>query len=435
MSTARRVARNFGWLLSGRGAGAILALAATALMARSIGPEQFGMVILLHTAAQILKHLCSVKSADAAIRFGQHLLDRSSGRSQPAAAWRGLIGALFRFDLLVALLAAAVAAAGLAFAARPMGLPAGLIDAAWIYVAALACTATGAAKGALRGLDRFRLLSVQLVAAPAFRLAGVAACMAFTAPVGWYVTVWGASLMLEHALLLTSAARLLSLPRMGAPIRPALAAQPKLAPFLKAVYWQSNLDMVPRHGATLAVGLLFGAQSAGIYRLARDIAEVVSKPVVLLRQAIFPDLTDLWEEDRSAFLSLTWRASAILALVGGVFVLFGLAFGADLLALLAGEGFRAGSTLLALLLGAAALELGAAPLRPASYAMDRVVQVLILQTSAVILFFATLFATKPLIGLNGAGWAALASASASLCGMVWLVRRTARARVDRLVPP
>ncbi len=426
MSVTRRVARNFGWLLSGRGAGALLALAATALMARNLGPEPFGLVILLHTAAHILRHLCSVKSSEAAIRFGQHLLDRNSGRNQPTTAWLDLIGALFRFDLLIALSAATLAAAGLVFAAEPMGLPADMADAAWIYVAALICTATGAAKGALRGLDRYRLLSVQLMAAPALRLAGVAACIGFAAPIEWYVTVWGASLLLEHALLLTSAAPYLGLSKFGTPIRPALAAQPKLAPFLKAVYWQSNLDMVPRHGATLAVGLLFGAQSAGIYRLARDIAEVVSKPVVLLRQAIFPDLTELWNENKSAFLSLTWRASAALALVGGVFVLAALAFGADLLALLAGEPFRAGATLLALLLGAAALELGAAPLRPASYAMDGVVQVLILQSMAVALFFATLFATKPLIGLDGAGWAALASASASICGMVWLVRRTAQ---------
>ncbi len=426
MSVTRRVARNFGWLLSGRGAGALLALAATALMARNLGPEPFGLVILLHTAAHILRHLCSVKSSEAAIRFGQHLLDRNSGRNQPTTAWLDLIGALFRFDLLIALSAATLAAAGLVFAAEPMGLPADMADAAWIYVAALICTATGAAKGALRGLDRYRLLSVQLMAAPALRLAGVAACIGFAAPIEWYVTVWGASLLLEHALLLTSAAPYLGLPKFGTPIRPALAAQPKLAPFLKAVYWQSNLDMVPRHGATLAVGLLFGAHSAGIYRLARDIAEVVSKPVILLRQAIFPDLTELWNQNKSAFLSLTWRASAVLALAGGVFVLAALAFGADLLALLAGEPFRAGATLLALLLGAAALELGAAPLRPASYAMDGVVQVLILQSMAVALFFAVLFATKPLIGLDGAGWAALASASASFCGMVWLVRRTAQ---------
>ena len=316
MSVTRRVARNFGWLLSGRGAGALLALAATALMARNLGPEPFGLVILLHTAAHILRHLCSVKSSEAAIRFGQHLLDRKDDRNQPTAAWLDLIGALFRFDLLIALSAATLAAAGLVFAAEPMGLPADMADAAWIYVAAMICTATGAAKGALRGLDRYRLLSVQLMAAPALRLAGVAACIGFAAPIEWYVTVWGASLLLEHALLLTSAAPYLRLPKLGTPIRPALATQPKLAPFLKAVYWQSNLDMVPRHGATLAVGLLFGAHSAGIYRLARDIAEVVSKPVILLRQAIFPDLTELWSQNKSAFLSLTWGASAVLALAG-----------------------------------------------------------------------------------------------------------------------
>ena len=425
MSVARRVARNFGWLLSGRGAGALLALAATALMARSIGPESFGMVILLHAAAQLIRHLCSLKSADAAIRFGQGLLDRSCGSIQPTGAWRDLIGALFRFDLLIALAAAALAAIGLAFAAQPLGLPAELAGTAWIYVVALLCTPTSAAKGALRGLDRYRLLSVLLIAAPALRLAGVAVCMIVDAPVAWYVLVWGASLLLEHALLLASAAPWLSLARVGGPIRPALATEPELAPFLKAVYWQSNLDMVPKHGATLAAGLLFGASGAGIYRLARDIAEVLSKPVILVRQAIFPDLTTLWAEDKGTFLSLTWRTSAVLLLAGALFVLGALAYGGDLLALLAGDAFLAGATLLALLLGAAALELGAAPLRPAIYAMDGVLQVLKLQTFAIILFFAVLIAANSLIGLESVGWAALASAGASLLGLMWLLRRNA----------
>jgi len=70
--------------------------------------------------------------------------------------------------------------------------------------------------------------------------------------------------------------------------------------------------------------------------------------------------------------------------------------------------------------------LTAAPLRPASYAMDGVVQVLVLQALAVLLFFAVLvlLAAESRSGLNGAGWAALASASLSLCGTAWLVGRT-----------
>ncbi len=395
-------------------------------MARTLGPESFGQVILLHTTAQILRHLCSVKSSEAAIRFGQHLLNRRNGHYQQTHAWLDLIGALFRVDLVAAILAAVLAGAGLAFASGPLGLPSELANAAWIYVAALAFTATGTAKGALRSLDRYLLLSVQLVVTPGLRLAGVVACTILEAPVEWYVTVWAASLLIDHLVVLASAAPYLSLRQLGGPIRPALATQPKLTAFLRAVYWQSNLDMLPGRGATVAVGLLFGAPSAGIYRLAHGIAEVLSKPVALLRQAIFPDLTELWQQDRAAFLSLTWRASALLALVGAAFVLAALAFGADLLVLLAGEPFGAGATLLALLLGAAALELGAAPLRPASYAMDRVGEVLILQSAAVALFFAGLFATRPWLGLDGAGWAALASASASLVGMAWLVRRTTR---------
>lgn len=426
MSAFRRVARNFGWLLSGRGGAAALSLAATALAARALGPEAFGWVVLAHTTALLVRHLCSLKAADAVVRFGVPLLQGDAPGRAADPTWRRLVGALYRLDSLAALLAAAVGAL-LLFAAAPLGLPPSLVDAAWLYAAALLCCGTGTAKGVLRSLDRYRLLGALITTAPAVRLAGVGLCMALQAPAAGYLAAWAVGLLAGHLLLQGAVARTLGMLRLGAPVRPALAAHPGLGAFLNVLYWQSNLDQLPRRAAVLAVGGLFGAEGAGIYRLAKDLGEAVDRPVLMLRQAVFPDQNRLWRDDRRQFLALTWRSGLVLAAFGGALFLIAAAFGGALLAALAGEPFRAGALLLALLFAGGVLDLGGAALRPASYAMDQAGRVFLLQIAAALLFFAVLYAAAPAAGLASAGWATLASATLSLAGMAWLVRRTAAA--------
>lgn len=427
MSVFRRVAKNFGWLLSGRGGGAVLSLAATALAARALGPEAFGWVVLIHTTALLTRHLCSLKAADAAVRFGVPLLQGDAPAREAESTWPRLVSALYRLDLLAALLAGALGALLLLFGAAPLGLPPGLVDAAWLYVAALLCCATGTAKGVLRSLDRYRLLGALTLTAPAVRLVGVGLCVALQAPAAGYVAAWAGGLLAAQLLLQGAVARTLGIMKLGAPIRPALAAHPGMGAFLNVLYWQSNLDQFPKRAAVLAVGGLFGAEGAGIYRLAKDLGEAVDRPVLMLRQAIFTDQSRLWRDDRRQFLALTWRTGLALAAFGGAMFLIVAAFGGELLAALAGEPFRAGALLLALLFAAGVLDLGGAGLRPAGYAMDQAGQVFRLQIAAALLFFAVLYAAAPSAGLASAGWATLASAALSLGGMAWLVRRTAAA--------
>ena len=424
MNALRRVARNFGWLLSGRGAAAALSLTATVLAARALGAEAFGLVVLVHTSALLLRQLCSVKAADAAVRFGVPLLQEGAS-SEAHPAWRRLVGALYRMDLLAALLAASVGTLLLLFAAAPLGLPPPLADVAWLYAAALLCCGTSTAKGVLRCLDRYRTLGILTLAAPSVRLAGIGLCMVLGAPAAGYLAAWALGLLAGHLLLQIVVAGTLRMASLGAAIRPALAAHPGIGAFLNTLYWQSNLDQLPRRAAVLAVGGLFGAEGAGVHRLAKDMAEAVDRPVLVLRQAIFPDQSRLWRDDRHQFLALTWRAGLFLAAFGGALFLIATAFGGDLLAALAGEPFRAGALLLALLFAAGVLDLGGAALRPASYAMDRAGWVFRLQIAAALLFFAILYAAAPAAGLAAAGWATLASATLSFSGMAWLVRRTA----------
>lgn len=424
MTTARKVAANFGWLLGGRGAAAVVALAATVLAARALGADGFGTIVLIHTAVMVTRQLCRVKTAEAVIRFGVPLRERSSDE-----AWWLLLAGMFRLDLITAALVVVVAGLLNAFLAPAVGLDPALRDAAWWYLLALAFSGTGAVKGALRVHDRYALLGVAPIAGPAVWLAGVWYAVAVGAPASWYVMIWALALLVEELVILAAAGSVLR-PKLSilaaGGLKRAFDAEPGLKGFLKVIYWQSNLDVFPRQIVTLLVGAWFGTAGAGIFRLARDLAEVLGKPVILLRQAIFPDLSRLWQQDTRRFLRLTAQVSRTMLAVGSVFVVAALLAGGPLLEWLAGPEYREGAGVLALLLGAATLELGGAALRPASYTLGRERTVLMIQACALLFYFPVFFALAGLAGLPAAGWAALASAAVSLGGLMCLVRRAVR---------
>ena len=52
-SPMRRILGNFGLLVRGRGIAAVMSFGATALMARTLGPAEFGMVVLINHSSPV----------------------------------------------------------------------------------------------------------------------------------------------------------------------------------------------------------------------------------------------------------------------------------------------------------------------------------------------------------------------------------------------
>ena len=66
--------------------------------------------------------------------------------------------------------------------------------------------------------------------------------------------------------------------------------------FLGVTYWQSNIDLIPKHISVIMAGYLLGAADAGLLRLARQFSSLLAKPAILIRQVIFLDLTRSWNQ-------------------------------------------------------------------------------------------------------------------------------------------
>jgi O-antigen/teichoic acid export membrane protein len=422
----RRLLTNFSWLAGGRTTGAVLALIATALAARTLGADGFGLVVLIHAGALMLRQLCNVKTSEAVIRYGVPLAEESR-----VGELKGLILRFVRIDLLAAGIAALSGAVILMFFAERLGMPAELKGVAAVYVVVLLPAITGTAKGALRLLDRFGALSAQLAIGPAARLVLVVALMfsPFATVPAAYVLAWATAYLVEQAYTWWRAYRsFLRYYGAVATEKPDLDRR-DVREFLFTVYWQSTLDAAPKQAATLLAGAFLGSAGAGLFALARELAEVLAKPVTLLRQVVFPDLARLWRNDVPRFIRVTWRTGAVTAGIGLAVVAVAFVAAEPLLEALAGAEFGAAAPLLTLLLLAASIDLAGASLRPASYVMGRARALLKVQIVATLVYLTGFALLVQMLGLPGIGIASIGSALVGIIGASLLVQRGCRERL------
>jgi O-antigen/teichoic acid export membrane protein len=187
-------------------------------------------------------------------------------------------------------------------------------------------------------------------------------------------------------------------------------------------YWQSNLDVLPKHITTLLVGYLLGPAEAGLLRLARELSSMLAKPAVLIRQVVFADLTRSWQQGSSAFNLVAYRTAILGGGLGLLFVLMSYLFGEYLLGSILGYQFVGAKDVLTLLLLAASMDLAASPIRSALYAMGSAAKALQIHLASTLVYLILLIALSRQLGLIGAGLAAAAGAALTLTGMIILMR-------------
>ncbi|MFP6836929.1 MAG: lipopolysaccharide biosynthesis protein [Pseudomonadales bacterium] len=422
-SPVSRALKNFGVLMGGRAVAGVLSVVALTLVARLLGAEQFGLLVLVHTTAIVVRGLLNFKPSDTLVRYGVTPFDEQDA---------GTLAALLRFtlglDLICALAAAAVAAAVLGLAAPRLGLPEELAGPVMLYALALLVSGTGTAKGMLRVAGRFDAISVQQTVGPTVRLLGIGLAYVLEATLAGYLFVWALALAAEYLYLNVLGWVEIRRQRLhpGVPdLRNAESRFPGVWLFVRTLYWQSNVDLAQRHGLILLAGVFLGTAGAGMFRVAREFADVLAKPVVVIRQAVFPDLARLWRSRDPQFTRLYVRLGILGGTVAVAVVVFIGAYGRELLAALVGDGYTSAATLLTWLMVAAAVDLIGAALRPAAYAMGAAAATLRIQLTVAVCHLSLFVGLVSLFGLSGAGVAAAVASVLLITGMALLVARHA----------
>lgn len=424
-----KVWNNFAQLVTGRLVSAILTLLATAVMARALGPAEFGVVVLLHTYVLTVRALLNLKPAETFVNYGVGLID--AGDTEKV---NRLLGLVRSFEWVTMLLATALGVMAAPLIGPLLGLPDEASAILMAYSLVLLASPVGTSRGFCRATERFDVLRGALAIGPAVRLIGVLLAWYWSASWQYFALAWAVSLGVSYLFLWWRGARLMR--RSGfkpqhISWRRAGAEFPGLPGFVGVVYGQGILDQLPRHLITLLIGGFLGAASAGLYRVAREVADVLAKPVQLIRQAAFTEITRIGQRglNGKSDLSAVFLRYGLRMLLPAL-VLVGIAsyFREELLAAIGGADYVVAGNLLVLLLVAATIELVGAVLRPTAYAFGKAVVALRVQVLATLTYISVFIVLSDQLGLESVGIAAIASAMVTLVILGSLVWRWSRAQ-------
>lgn len=420
-----RVLANAGMLLGGRTVNALISLGYIALAARGLGVAQFGVLVLINSFAQFIGDVVRFQSWQTIIQFGT---------APFSEARRADFQRVLRFGLVLDLISAGagllIGVAGAYLVGPHLGMPRDMAGAAALYALSIVFLAPASPVGVLRLVNRFGVLSAQAAISSTVRLAGGAIGYLTHAPVSFFLVVWALGSVAAFAY--TAGVAYLDLRRRGmldnfAWSGPLTAGMPGAWRFAWATNASSSLDVAFTHVATLAVGALIGPAQAGLWRVARQVADALAKPARLLIPALYPELAKLRASGGTASMaSLATR----VGLIGGGFatllLVVAIFAGKPLLTLVMGEAFGAAAPTMTLQVAAAVIGVWALPLEPMLVSMGRPGAVVRIRLIVAVAFLSSLPFIVHAQGLPGAGMALVGAALASALGMLWSLVRVMR---------
>lgn len=432
-SVSGRVLKNFGVVLRGRGIAAVFTLAATALMANALPATEFGLVILLHTYVLAVRGILNFRTYEAIVRFGVPLHESADNEGL-----KQLLRTTTLIDLTSAVAATLLGVFAASLAGGLLHWDEKMISLAGLYSMILLTTASNTPNGILRLYDRFDVLSVFYMVGPGIRITGVIVAWWVEASMQIFIGIWAVAFVVDNIWLFVRGQIELN-KHVSQPVwrggnwQEVYKINREFRHFMSMLYWQTNVDLLPKHLAVLLAGSLLGPAAAGMFRLARDFSSILSKPAMMLREVLFPDMTRILHNKTDGFQQLGMGAVKAAGVGGLLLVFLSIPAASPILGVI-GPQYTQASTLLTLMLLAATFELAASPLRAAAYATGMLAQTLRIHLLGIVIYLGVFYLLTPVIGLNGPGIAAGVGSLVTLILMLKLVYKLKPTSLDPYYP-
>jgi O-antigen/teichoic acid export membrane protein len=420
-----RVFSNVVWLLGGKGFGAICSLVYLGILTRSLGVKGFGHFSLIFGTSQALIALAGFQTWRVVVRYGaEHVHKKDWGAFGRLGMLCGLL------DVVGAIVGCGVAYLAFYQFADALDLNRKLIDTAFWFNIAAVWAVVSAPTGIVRALDRFDVAVYVEAMVPLLRLGAAVAIWLNEPSLAKFLLAWAIIDLMETAaywamakVLCPEAVQLRNLKGW----RQALAENPGVGRFFMITYAGATLEAITRHGPLLAVGFFVGTSAAGIYRLAHQLAQGLSKFSSLLTRAVYAEVARARVVAKAAdFRKLALQTARIAGASGALVVTLAILLGEQLVVLLGGEAFRITQVILVPLVLAASLELAGVPFEPVLHSAGRARQSLIARTLGVAaLSVAVLLLVEEHEGV-GAAWGVVIGSLVNYLVMGLMARRTLR---------
>jgi O-antigen/teichoic acid export membrane protein len=419
----RRVLANAGKLLGGRAVNAVLSLAYTAIAARALGVRGLGLLVMIHAFAQLLGDVVKFQSWQTVLQYGAKPL--AEGRTEEL---QRVVRFTLLLDLASGLIGIAIGVVGALMFGPRLGWGAAQGPLAAVYSLSVMFISAAAPVGVLRLLDRFDVLAAQAAATSIVRLAGCALGYFLHADLAFFLVVWALGTIAGFVLVGVAAWRamdrrgLLQGFKWAGSVR---IAEPGVWRFAWATNLNATLGVAFTHLVTLMVGGLLGPTDAALWRIGRQVADAIAKPVRLLLPALYPELVRLRAERReNAMWRLTGRITLAASGVGLLLLAISSFAGAPLLRLVMGAGFAAAAGIMTWQVAAAVVNLVSLPLEPMVISLGYAGATVRVRVVVAVAYAIALPWLVRNFGLEAAGAALVVASVAIALGMLWLLLRS-----------
>jgi len=366
-----RIFANTAWLLGGKGFGALCSLVYLIILTRTLGLKDFGHFSLIFGTAQALIAVAGFQTWQIVVRYGApHVHHKDWAKFGRLSMLCGVI------DMIGAMVGCIIAYVVIYGFADTLDLNPAFLDMAFAFCCAMLWALVSAPTGIVRALDRFDMAVYVEAIVPVGRLLAALAIWWTGPTVGRFLLAWALVDILEAICYWAMARKLCPQAVKLSHLkdwRLALEENDGVGRFFMATYTSSVLGAVTRYGPLLAVGGLVGTKAAGLYRLASQLTQSMSKLSTLLTRAVYAEVARASATSEAAeFRKLTVQTSMIAGVTGAIVVALALVAGKQLLALVGGEDFEEGAVVLVPLAIAASFELASVAFEPVLHSTGRV---------------------------------------------------------------
>ena len=403
---------------------AILGMCTLIIAARTFGnASTFGTLLFIHAYMLFFSKLATFKVWQAIIRFGSIDVNENNPNR-----FGTLINTSIKLDAVSALIAFILAISLFEIylgMSASLNLPSFDTDESSIDIGSLKTLLysysvlilfrqLNVAIGIFRLFDKFAILAVRAIVMPALRLVG--ALIAYVQ--GWglieFLWIWFIASLVSYFVMQIFALRELHKRNLLSYVLKARFAKAAeitgFFPYVIKTNINSTLGAFKGYFPSLLLMVVFGPASLAVYRIAEEVARLLSRAISLFDQVLFPELSRLVVEKNLRLLSvITMKAALGVGIIGFAISAIVLIFGDTLIQKSFADGFESVPILAVMLLVATSLKGVAVPFYSIFYVLMIPGRAIWVRIAATVFYFAVFGALLKSFGLFAIAWAAIAS--------------------------
>lgn len=288
----RRIYGNLGLLLGGKAAAGLISLIYIVIAARVLGPENYGVLVLINYYAMLVGGLIAFPGWHAIVRYGVQAL--AAGDEAKLVRLLRFVGAI---EVAGGICAVCIAAILAPLLGPRLGWNAEAQMLAIPYSLAVLATVRATPGGYLQILRRFDILGAHNIVTPVMRLIGTLIVVAFGWGLGGFIIAWLIAALAEGISLWLAgiyfARRHLGDHPLIGKVTDVRHENPGLARFMVTANADIMLGDLVNRVTPLVMGWVLGPVAAGLYSIAHRTTVIIAQPAQILGQAAYAELARL----------------------------------------------------------------------------------------------------------------------------------------------